>query len=230
MYGYIYKTTNLINNKIYIGQHKSDTFNENYKGSGIMIKRALKEYGKEHFKVELLESCESQDELNNKEIYYINLFKSQDTNIGYNIVQGGQERFFTGQKHSEASKLKMSEKAKLRPHPPTTKGKISITNGKENHMINVDALQSWELKGFHKGKTIKYRKPWNKGLTCDSDERVLKYTQKRNKHFENGESIGCFGVKGNTYGFKKGDTPWNKGLKHYNDGHPNYYLGKSKNK
>ncbi len=32
------------------------------------------------------------------------------------------------------------------------------------------------------------------------------------------------------YGFKKGDTPWNKGLKGYNNGHPNYYFGKSKNK
>ena len=41
-YGYIYKTTNLINNKIYIGQHKSTEFDANYMGSGIAIKAAFK--------------------------------------------------------------------------------------------------------------------------------------------------------------------------------------------
>ncbi len=226
MYGYIYKTTNTINDKIYIGQHKSTFFNPKYKGSGILIRRAFNEYGKNNFKVELIESCETQDEMNTKEIYYINLFNSMNKEIGYNITQGGQDRFFTGQTHTLETKLKMSEKAKQRPHPPTTKNRICVTNGKENHLINLEDLQLWVDKGFYKGKTCKYREPWNKGLTKQSDERVLKYTESRNKHFENGESIGCFGVKGNTYGFKKGDTPWNKGLKHYNDGHPNYYLGK----
>lgn len=45
MYGYIYQTTNLINNKIYIGQHHSDVFDESYKGSRKLILRAIKKYG-----------------------------------------------------------------------------------------------------------------------------------------------------------------------------------------
>jgi hypothetical protein len=39
MYGYVYITTNLINNKIYIGQHKSETFDSEYIGKFLMIQR-----------------------------------------------------------------------------------------------------------------------------------------------------------------------------------------------
>lgn len=63
MYGYIYKTTNLINNKIYIGKHKSNLFDINYYGSGKIIRRALNKYGKDSFKLELLEECGSLEEL-----------------------------------------------------------------------------------------------------------------------------------------------------------------------
>jgi len=47
-FGYIYKTTNMINGKIYIGQHKSNNFDLNYIGSGINIKRAIKKFGAFH--------------------------------------------------------------------------------------------------------------------------------------------------------------------------------------
>jgi hypothetical protein len=50
----IYKTTNLINNKIYIG--KSNTNNSDYLGSGKRLKLAIKKYGKENFKKEMLRS------------------------------------------------------------------------------------------------------------------------------------------------------------------------------
>lgn len=52
MYGYIYKTTNLINNKIYIGQHKvkEEKIDNSYYGSGKLIIQAIKKYGKENFK------------------------------------------------------------------------------------------------------------------------------------------------------------------------------------
>ena len=45
MYGYVYITTNLINNKRYIGQHKSDKFDTKYKGSGTLITQTFKKYG-----------------------------------------------------------------------------------------------------------------------------------------------------------------------------------------
>ena len=51
---YIYKTTNLINGKIYIGQ-SIRKFSKSYLGSGVKILNAIKKYGKENFKVEILE-------------------------------------------------------------------------------------------------------------------------------------------------------------------------------
>lgn len=90
IYGYIYKTTNLINGKIYIGQKKSSKFLESsYFGSGVRLKEAIKKYGEENFSVELIEYCTNQKELDNKEIYYIEKFNSMDKEIGYNLCRGG---------------------------------------------------------------------------------------------------------------------------------------------
>lgn len=58
MKGYIYETTNLINNKKYIGKHICNNFDENYYGSGVTLKRALNKYGKENFKIKILEKIE----------------------------------------------------------------------------------------------------------------------------------------------------------------------------
>ena len=72
MVGYIYITTNHVNNKRYIGRRTSSVFlAENYLGSGIHLLNAVKKYGKENFTVELIEACETYDELVERETYYI---------------------------------------------------------------------------------------------------------------------------------------------------------------
>ena len=88
---YIYKTTNIINGKIYIGLSTS-TVDEstNYYGSGKILHRAISKYGKENFTKEILESnIESKEILNQREIYYISKYNSTDDSIGYNITYGG---------------------------------------------------------------------------------------------------------------------------------------------
>lgn len=94
MLGYIYKITNLVNGKIYIGQHsKNDNslnkLDESYWASGIKINNAFKKYGYNNFSREILCWCESYEELNNKEIFYIKEFNSTNNDIGYNIAEGG---------------------------------------------------------------------------------------------------------------------------------------------
>jgi len=84
----IYKTTNLIDNKIYIGK---DVKNKpSYLGSGKLLKLAIKKYGKHNFsKIILEDNIWDKDILSNREIYWINYYNSTDRNIGYNLTLGG---------------------------------------------------------------------------------------------------------------------------------------------
>lgn len=85
---YIYKTINLINNKMYIGQHYGE-IDDNYFGSGSLIKAAINKYGRKNFKKEILEICTDYDTLNEAEKKWINFYNAvQDDNF-YNIASGG---------------------------------------------------------------------------------------------------------------------------------------------
>lgn len=115
MYGYVYLTEDLINNKIYIGQHKSENFDTSYYGSGIIISRMINKYGKENFRCSILEEADSFDDLNEKEIYWIEKLNSRDPNIGYNIASGGSfgdsgyHLGMLGKKQSDKQKLAASK-------------------------------------------------------------------------------------------------------------------------
>jgi len=86
---YIYLTTNLINNKKYIGQH-TGTLTDSYLGSGVILVKAIEKYGKENFKKEVLEIC-SKEELDEKEKYWIKYYNALEDNNFYNQTEGGQK-------------------------------------------------------------------------------------------------------------------------------------------
>lgn len=81
----IYKTTNLLNGKFYIG--KDEKNNPKYLGSGKILKLAINKNGVENFKKEILEECPTKKELNEREKYWIT--KLSATTLGYNIAEGG---------------------------------------------------------------------------------------------------------------------------------------------
>jgi group I intron endonuclease len=88
MHGFIYKTTNLINNKQYIGLCTRE--DDNYLGSGKLLKQAIAKYGKNNFKREILEISESFDELLELEEYYIEKFSAVESPNYYNLAKGGK--------------------------------------------------------------------------------------------------------------------------------------------
>ena len=63
----IYKVTNLINNKIYIGKHQTENLDDNYLGSGKAIKASIKKYGKKKFKKEILFIFDNEQDMTDKE-------------------------------------------------------------------------------------------------------------------------------------------------------------------
>lgn len=90
LFGFIYITTNLINGKKYIGQRKLTNGWTYYFGSGKLIKMAIKKYGKENFKRNIVEYGYSQEELNNLEIKWINKYNAVENNEFYNLADGGK--------------------------------------------------------------------------------------------------------------------------------------------
>ena len=90
---YIYKITNLINGKIYVGQTSRTPeirFSEHVHADSY-IGSAIRKYGRANFKIEVLEECESKKELDNREQYWIARFESMGPN-GYNLTEGGNDR------------------------------------------------------------------------------------------------------------------------------------------
>ena len=99
---YIYKYTNKINGKVYIGQtnnlqkrfngHKSEAFNPKSKGYNLPFHCAIRKYGIKNFIYEVLEEIEdgeSQDFINDREIFFIDFYHSLTTENGYNLTVGG---------------------------------------------------------------------------------------------------------------------------------------------
>ena len=114
IYLIIYKVTNKVNGKIYVGQtinelsHRRRQHENSYKYESTkngVFARAMKKYGKENFTWEVIDSASSIGELNEKEIYWIKELNTLvDNGMGYNSNKGG----LNGE-HSETTKRKIGD-------------------------------------------------------------------------------------------------------------------------
>ena len=120
---YIYITTNNINGKKYLGQRKSQKKNiENdiYFGSGILIVKALKKYGKENFSKEIIFTCDNRKDIDFAEIDFIKKYRClENKDIWYNRDAGGQK--WRAEGHSEVVSCSMKQfysdpRNRVKPH------------------------------------------------------------------------------------------------------------------
>ena len=151
---YIYRITNLINGKTYIGQHKYKDLNDNYMGSGVYLTKAKKKYGIENFTKEILEfDIPNVDLANDWEQMYI-LFERAKGKAEYNIADGGQGNL--GLHHSEETKRKLSKANKGKHLSGETRKKISETM--KGHKVSeetkrkIGEASSRSLKGKPKSE------------------------------------------------------------------------------
>lgn len=87
-YHIVYKTTNTVNNKIYVGMHSTDNINDRYMGSGWILKNAIKKYGRDKFVKEVLYVYSNRQEARQMESLIVDedFCKRLDT---YNTAVGG---------------------------------------------------------------------------------------------------------------------------------------------
>jgi len=113
---YIYKITNKINNKIYVGQthHPIEKrLNGHFRHARSLKKKnnyihnAINKYGEENFVIELLDTAETKEEMDAKEIFWIKELNSTNKEIGYNLMYGGGNGL-----QSESTKKKIGETTK----------------------------------------------------------------------------------------------------------------------
>lgn len=107
----VYKLTNLVNNKVYIGcttQGSGSRFQKHIckanSGSDYPLHQALREFGDKKFKLDILEFCNSEEEMQTREIFYIANFDSTNPERGYNVRSGGGIH-----RHTEESKQKIGD-------------------------------------------------------------------------------------------------------------------------
>lgn len=165
---YIYKTSNNINGKIYIGlSTRLIEESMDYLGSGPKLHSAIRKYGIENFTKEILEdNISTNKELGEREIYWISYYNSTDSLIGYNILTGG----YGGNGHYERTpemRLAASIKSKETYQPAKTpeamerirQGTIKrnkMAKGKklsESHRASIGIAASIAMKGY-KYKTV----------------------------------------------------------------------------
>lgn len=92
MYYYLYKVTNLVNNKFYIGVHKTKNIDDGYMGSGKIIQQAIEKYGIANFKKEILEVFNDPETMYNREKEIVTEEFLSHPNV-YNLKEGGSGGF-----------------------------------------------------------------------------------------------------------------------------------------
>jgi hypothetical protein len=82
----IYRIINKINGRFYIGKHITENPNDNYMGSGTLIRKAIAKYGIENFEKQIIQLCEDESQMNDVE----NSLISPDDEMSYNLNSGGK--------------------------------------------------------------------------------------------------------------------------------------------
>lgn len=211
MYYTIYKITNRLNGKFYIGKHITKKLDDGYMGSGKLIKAAIKKYGVENFQKDILYIFDTEVQMNETEAKLVVLCEQS-----YNLCPGGQGGFgyinknrlsvlnnlsedqerkrrktlsssrkkiietgndpnfkklcklggqatklkypngtWYGKKHSDDTKIKMSETAKQRTSEQNSQfGTCWMNNGIENKKVKKEMIDFFINMGYNKGRLV----------------------------------------------------------------------------
>ena len=200
VYYIIYQTTNLVNQKIYVGKHVTKNLQDGYLGLGKLLHQAILKYGIEHFHREILMECSSLEELNQAESQIVTpeFVAREDT---YNMALGGHGGWyhvnssdhpnnkFRGRRHSDTTKEKISQKLSGRPgqtNPISDDGRRRIGDASRKRLTGVKRSEETKRKisNTQRGKTrsIEYIETLRKNIALARQNKpavVSEETKKR---------------------------------------------------
>lgn len=188
----VYKITNKITGKIYIGitnQGSGARYRHHWYESRIgepsPIHRSMAKYGEDNFTLEIIDFAETYEELKEKEKFWIKKFNSTDRNIGYNLTECGDGTF--GRTHSEETKEKIRQKALGRKISEETKKKMSEArigkcSDKQREHLKKISIQAKAIPVLQFSKTGEFIAKYESvsdaarqtGINSDTIERQLK--------------------------------------------------------
>jgi len=195
MYGIIYKATNIVNGKVYIGKTKrtlkkrksEHAFMAKVKDKRTAFQIAILEHGGVNaFKWEQIDTAETEAELNAKEKHWIAHYKADNPQFGYNIFEGG-----IGAKHTPETRRKISEANKgrisgMKGKHLTEESRRKLSEAAKNRSPEILRKISESLKG--KPKPEEHRRKLSeahKGKTLSPEHRQkMSEAQKGRKHTE----------------------------------------------
>jgi len=175
MFYTVYKITNWYNGKIYIGMHKTSNLNDDYMGSGKLIKRAQEKYGIQYFTKEYLAIFDNPDDMYEMESSLVNekFIERDDT---YNIMKGGCGGFTHCNTNIDIIVKRDTYKNKRSGYD------ASPISNPDSHR-NTNHLQTDEAREKRKESLKKYYENGGKGSFCGkshTEETLQKMRKSKN--------------------------------------------------
>lgn len=200
----IYCITNKINEKTYIGKHKTNNLFDRYMGSGTILHQAYEKYGKENFSKSILAVTETKENVDILEKFFIALYRSEGK-AEYNISDGGDGGHVLKNSSEEKIKLwklKLGEKSK--GHTLSKEAKERISKARKSYIFSEETRRKISEAG--------------KNRTCSKETRLKMSLSQKGKKKKPMSEIGRENIRKAHYG----QVAWNKGkstnFHWYNDG------------
>lgn len=187
---YVYKTTNLINGKKYIGVSITKTNSDNYLGSGVLLKRAIKKYGIDNFSKVILKEFDEEQAARNYERSLIEKLNAINDENYYNLVAGGYGGGVINHPVTNETKKKISDShkgKKLNRKQVIGMGKITLQYDLDGNFIqdfetkaDAEKLIKCKMTKLLEGKIIYIKGFLWKYKDGDVENKIFSYNEIKN--------------------------------------------------